>query len=84
MKLWHITRTDETDYDETNSLVIRAETEAEARAMAFAQDPDWPVVDPEQDDPMLLYPGLREDNLVITELTAEGEPGVIVHDFMRG
>lgn len=84
MKLWLITRTDHTDYDETNSLVIRAADEEAARAFALALDPEWAHLDPEEDDPVLLHPGLRADNIAITELTADGEPGVIVHDFIRG
>lgn len=84
MKLWLITRTDQTDYDETNSLVIRAETEDEARAIAIAPDPDYEY-DP--DEPWyrpMIHPGLDASNVIISELTAEGEPGVIVHDFIRG
>jgi hypothetical protein len=83
-KLWLITRTDKTDSDETNSLVIRAETEEEARAVAIAPDPDYDFDPDEPEYRPTIHPGLNASNVVVAELTADGEPGVIVHDFIRG
>lgn len=76
MRLWLIERTDDTDYDETDAILVRAVDEGAARAMALAPHPHYPA---EQE-----HEGFRPDNLKITEVTAEGEPEVIIVDFLRG
>lgn len=76
MRLWLIERTDDTDYDETNAILVRAVDEGAARVMALAPNHRYPN---ERE-----YEGFRPDNLKITEVTAEGEPEVIIVDFLRG
>lgn len=71
MKLWLITRTDDTDYDETTAMLVRAEDEDAARVMATGDHTaDWD--------------GFKRAPLVVTEVTPEGEPEVIIVDFLRG
>lgn len=70
MKLWLLKRTDEVDYDETDAMVVRADDEASAHALAIDGMPDWDR--------------FKRAPLDITEVTPEGEPGVIIVDFLRG
>jgi hypothetical protein len=70
VKLWLITRTDETDYDETNAMLVRAISARSAKALALAKTSDWD--------------GFRRAPLVVTEVTTEGKREVIIVDFLRG
>lgn len=76
MRLWRIQRTDDVDYDEYYDLVIRAETADDAVAILFKtyRRPFW------------RYDGFRPDppNYHVTELTPDGDPGVIVRSFKAG
>lgn len=78
MKLWLIERTDDTDYDETHAILVRAANEDAARAEALRQ------YEGSQGVSRPAYPGFRADNISISEVTAEGEPGVIMTDFLNG
>jgi len=78
MKLWLIKRTDDTDYDETHAVLVRAADEAAARSEALRQTPDHRGVS------RPAYYGFRADNISIAEVTPEGEPGVIMTDFLNG
>lgn len=83
MKLFLVTRNDDTDRDETNAVLVRAKDEAGAMALALedrvypgsGRHPEW--ITPR-------YAGLRKENLVITEVTGDGEPEVIIHDYYGG
>jgi hypothetical protein len=77
MKLWLIKRTDETDYDETHAILVRAADEDAARAMALAEDTTFRTSRP-------IYYGFRADNITISEVTPEGEPGLIISDVLNG
>lgn len=72
MKLYLITRTDETDWDETNALVVRAENKVHARMLALAHTGQWTWPD---------HPGLSADNIEVTRLTGDGPEGVVIEDF---
>jgi hypothetical protein len=82
MKLWLIERTDECDWDETCAIVVRAETADDARAHALADDGGTQFKF--QTSPYPVYVGFHEDNITVTELTPEGEPGLIIKDFLHG
>lgn len=82
MKLWLIKRTDDTDYDETHAILVRAETADDARAHALADDGGTRFKF--QTSPYPVYVGFHEDNITISEVTPEGEPGLIIRDFLNG
>ncbi len=74
MKLWHLTRKERPvdDWDMSISFVVRAETEKDARQIAFDNEGcRWYETnvwkDPEQ--------------TLCTELTADGEAEMIIVDF---
>jgi hypothetical protein len=74
MKLWLVS-TDYCSYDEYDSFVIRAETELDARAIADAQ--------PDGSGHKTGFWNNTE-KVTVTEITAEGEPEVILGSFNAG
>jgi hypothetical protein len=82
MKLWLITRTDEVDWDETNAILVRAMDKRKARSLALGRHKETGQY--RSDTTYPDHEGFRDDNLVITEVTAEGEQEVIIIDFLRG
>lgn len=74
MKLWLIKRTDigtgYSHYDETYEVLVRAEDEDTARAVATDTMPEWD--------------GFKRAPFTVTEVTTEGEPEVIIVDFLNG
>lgn len=80
MKLWLITRTDETDWDETNAILVRAKDKASAKRLALAKSTHGGIYNV----PQPVHDGFRTDNLSITEVTTEGKREVIIVDFLRG
>jgi hypothetical protein len=87
MNLWHIKRTDECDYDQTWSAVVRAETvEAAREIMAHGkftlrgsggfESTYHGLEGPE--------PWLDAARSTCEELAPEGEPGVIIWDSVNG
>ena len=76
MKLYKIERTDSIDYDEYDALVVRAKDEQQVRDIALG------LGEFEKDGHYLGF-GIV-DNFTITEVTADGEPGVIVSSFNAG
>jgi hypothetical protein len=77
VKLWLIKRSGGGDWDECNAIVVRAETLEDATAEALAVDDD-------PDRPRARYDGFTADNIDITELTPEGEPGLILGTWNWG
>lgn len=85
MKFYLITRTDETDWDETNAILVRAEDRRAARKMALishAEAGDEWATSSIRDQ--IVHDGFRPDNLKISEVKTEGKPEVIIIDFLRG
>ncbi len=79
MKLWLVKRTDDTEqqWDIPIAFVVRAENEPRARQIA-SSNPD--PTGYEQPESRFLDATFA----TCTELTADGEPGVILEDFKRG
>jgi len=79
MPIYRITRTDSTDYDEFNKIVVRAASESEALALVCRADPDYP-------NEIQLYRGFRVDgsNAKAEEIPATGDAAVIVASFLAG
>lgn len=76
MKLFLVKRTDVWDYDEYEGIVVRAEDEE--RALAIATKRNGPgLYDAE-------YPGMRADNITATEIAADGDEEVILTSFHAG
>jgi hypothetical protein len=77
MKLWDVGVIDggkaPWGYDCSYAFIIRAETEEEARRFAAQQKGD-------EGEAVWLNPALTS----CSELTADGEPGVILRDFLCG
>lgn len=80
MKLWLVHRTDSVDYDEYSSLVLRAESREAALDQLRNPNPDGSWRDEQ------AYRGMCAEgsNVTIEELTAEGEPGLVIEDYLRG
>lgn len=72
MKLWLLKRTDRIGYDECDGFVVRAKTETDARALAAEQAGD-------EGKDVWLSPAVT-----CTELTAKGEPGIVLSSFNAG
>ncbi|MGX1133210.1 hypothetical protein RKD49_005400 [Streptomyces glaucescens] len=70
MRLFLITRNDNTDWDEYNAVLVRAEDVFDAARL---------VLDGENP-----YPGLYENNIVITPVRVSGPRGQIIADFNAG
>ena len=94
MKLWKISRIGDTSWDEYDSAVVAAETEAEARAMC-PTTPGWPLVLADGTGRFLNQWGRRLDRAwvsnvdeVSVEYLGEASPGqeraVIVSSFNAG
>lgn len=81
MKLWLIERTGGGDWDETDAIVVRAEDLAAAKAQALATEDRVNSVTGHHD---AIYRGFTADNIQITELTPEGEPGLILGSWNWG
>ncbi|WP_369147078.1 hypothetical protein [Streptomyces sp. R44] len=83
MALWLVSRTDDTDYDETRAIVVRAGSEATALRIATKGylgeygDDKWWVAD---------FRGFERDgsNLTVERLEARGPVGLILCDFKAG
>ena len=73
MKLWLLERGFDGTYDANCGFVIRAETEQEARALGEKQSGDEP-------DGCWLDP--KESKC--SELLPDGEPGIVLTDFVAG
>ena len=72
MKLFLITRTDDWDWDEYDSFVIRAENKENVLTLARAEISSW------SEDTF------TKENTVITELTSKGEEQIILGSFNAG
>jgi hypothetical protein len=80
MYLWIVSRTDDADYEEVRSALVRAETEDAALHMVCGgPHPDFPGV-----KALDLYGlhGFKRDrsNATVQRLTEEGEPGILMDD----
>lgn len=77
MNLYLIKRTDEHDYDEYDSILVRASDPARAVEMATATHESW-------DSP--LYSGFKPDgsNLKVEEVRLRGPEGLIIGSFNAG
>lgn len=80
MKLWLVIRTDSPDYHEPSTVVVRAESDEDAlRRVCGGPNRDPALADIRAFDEFPLQGFLRDrSNAVAVELTAEGEPGIIV------
>jgi hypothetical protein len=74
MKVYLVERTDEVDYDEYDSFVVKAESKKEALKLCQTEADDWSY---HQDT-------FRENNTKISELLNEGKKGIILGSFNRG
>lgn len=72
MMLWKLERLDEVDYDETQGFVIRAESEAHARKLAYRHAWGWARVwlDPEKTS--------------CRQIIAPGRAGVVLQANLNG
>ena len=70
MKLWKLTRTDQVDYDQYDSFVVRARSELEARRLVtqFAPSSTW----------------TKDENVTCVELLKNGSTMIILAKFIRG
>ena len=77
MRLWLLKRpAADVDWDETAGYVIRAESEEAARALALADATGW--------NPRGIRAFADSALSTCVELTAEGEPCVILEDYKAG
>lgn len=85
MKLWNIKAREDLGrqnnpwkpwFDKNFGFVVRAETEIDARKMA-----DNAACDENSEIDSIRSPWLSPDYSTCVELTAEGEPGIIITDF---
>jgi hypothetical protein len=79
MAIYRITRTDSTDYDEFDRIVVRAASESEALDLVCRADPEEPYE-------TQLFRGFRIDgsNAKAEEIPATGDAAVIVESFNAG
>lgn len=69
MRLWLVLRTNGCDYDEYDGAVVREETEESALSLAC--------------DELVGFAGDRE-NISVTEILFDGEPGLVLTSFRAG
>lgn len=75
MKLWLVKRLDNPDYDEFCGFVVRADSEEDARQICHRSS-SWSY-EPKK---VWLIPYLSS----CTQLSEEGEPGIILSDYLAG
>jgi hypothetical protein len=77
MKLWMVANTGKVDYDEYDSFVIRAASADDARAVVAAIfDDDW--------DKRFKKFWRTSPLVTVTEIPAQGDPGIILGSFNAG
>ena len=75
MELWLLSRPEEkVTYDQYGGFIIRAETEAEARKIAFDA----------HDRAGYFFKTWVDADATCTIVTPEGDPGIILSDFNAG
>lgn len=75
MPIYLIKRTDDVHYDQTAGVVVIAETEAQAIALAKTNSDNGVAF---SEDPAVW------DSATVTELNPDGEPGLVIADFRAG
>lgn len=75
MKLFLVKRTDNWDYDEYDGIVVRAESEERAVAIATSRDEKFGWAN---------YEGMRADNVTVTEINRDGDEEVVLASFHAG
>lgn len=84
MKLFLVERTDPVDWDEYDSLVIRAYNKEHALDIASKTDDEYSAYS-DRIYVRAVYLGMgNRESLTATEITYEGEPGVILGSFNAG
>lgn len=75
MNLYKIDRTDRTDWDEYDSIVVRASSEEEALSMLKSKTSQFEE-----------FSGMKSDgsNVTIAQLTYAGKPGLVIGSFNAG
>lgn len=76
MRLFLVTRSDDTDWDEYRAVLVRAANVFDAA--------DWVLGPNASDYPGAPYLGFTRDNIVITPVSAAGEREEIIADFKAG